>query len=128
MYLTDEEFKVFERTLEANDYIVSSLPEIVNSASKSLSEIASYRADFPNQKVYIYFSEETEQTQATQQRIEETFPYPEMLQFENVAYSKKQLEEKIDEISPFMLPGNFSEEYSINSLGVNVKENSIDVG
>lgn len=116
-----------EEIMTINDFIPT-LREIIGETKMRPSPYATFWADFPNDSFYVQFSEDTERTREAENRIRERFPYPDMLEFKYIVFSLEELEAKKKEISSYMGNGNFSDEFSINSVGISVKNNRVNVG
>lgn len=122
-YLNEEEIKAVEKILEI-DQFVPIVRSIIGETNVSQSEIASFSVDYPNNKFFIYLTENDRRIQDVQNKLINSFPYPEMLEFKYVKYSHSELSNVTKKIEV----GSKVEGSQITASLVDVVENKVRIG
>lgn len=122
-YLTANEIAQVEKILEIDAY-VPNIRKMIGETIDKPSDVAAFAADFKNEKIMIYLTEGNNKTNGVKNRLLNTFPYPDMLEFKYVKYSHLELFKLNKSISV----GQTLNHSEIVSKAVNLKENKVEIG
>lgn len=115
-FLNKEEINIVEQILEIDQYI----PKLLDF----IGEDATFSVDYPNKKVNIYVTEGNKANQSIKNSLVNSFPYPEMLNYQTVKYSQHELEDLQNKIDV----GSKLGDSFITYAGVDIIQNKVKIG